>query len=328
MRHDALDTYWQQTQHSELGLASLLDNRAGAGGIAFSRMVGDALALKDEGWAELNGRMTQATNILLGGKPAATPAAGPSSSPGAVSVQSGAPAHKAGPLKPVPQPTMLAPLSADGRIVLTPQDRVLLIGDSMMQGVGPHVARALQNAHVSTIDVSRQSTGLTYPAYFDWPGMVQKTIPNEKITVLVAFLGANDTWDMILDGRYERFGSDRWKTVYAARIDRIVHYAQSQRVRLIWLGVPNMGRAKINSGAKVLNGLLLASMQGATARYVSTRDILGNDADVFQKYITRPDGKRVVVRTDDGIHFTRDGQKLLSDLILRQFVLPSDNKTS
>jgi hypothetical protein len=67
----------------------------------------------------------------------------------------------------------------------------------MMQGVAPHVARALQNGNVKSLDLSRQSTGLTYPGYFDWPTTIKNTISKERISVLVVFLGANDTWDMV-----------------------------------------------------------------------------------------------------------------------------------
>jgi hypothetical protein len=215
-------------------------------------------------------------------------------------------------------------LSDDGRIVLTAQDKVLLVGDSMMQGVAPHVARALQKANIASVDLSKQSTGLAYPSYFDWPATVHKAIPESGITVMVVLLGANDTWDIYVGGRAERFGSEKWQSVYAERIDSMVKFAESQNVRVIWLGAPNMGREKINSGVKILNHLYQSENNDGLARYVSTRELLsgGDDTDVYQKHITIDGGKTVTVRTDDGIHFTPTGQTMLSNLILRQFALP------
>jgi hypothetical protein len=363
MRHDALDTYWQQTRHSELGLSSMNNDPAWAGGVLASQSLAAGLDAQQQ-WFDLVGsRMTLATNIVLLGPEVMEPPRStlvPSKSLASlapVRVENGAlaPVQKAPPAVPahVDDKTAIAtttipaavaqggvkpeaidadaaakpalpPLNEDGRIVLTPQDKVLLVGDSMMQGVAPHVARALQKANISSVDLSKQSTGLAYPSYFDWPATVQKAIPDAKITVMVVFLGANDTWDIFIGGRAERFGSEKWQSVYASRIDSMVKFAESQNVRVIWLGAPNMGREKINSGVKILNQLYAAEANDGLARFVSTREILGGgNTDVYQKHITTENGKTVTVRTDDGVHFTRIGQELLSNLILRQFVIPS-----
>lgn len=346
MRHDALDTYWQQTRHSELGLSDLSTAPAWAKGVQWSTDLNQSLGEHQQQWDEIGNRMTLAANIVIDGPQAMErqhPQAGramaqSSASAMPQSAADGTRLKSTGPmLAYVPSPataampdaTVLAerpplpPLAENGRIVLTPQDKVLLVGDSMMQGVAPHVARALQKANISSLDLSKQSTGLAYPSYFDWPATVQKTIPGSKITVMVVFMGANDTWDMVLGGHYERFGTERWQTMYTSRIDSMVKFAESQNVRVIWLGAPNMGKEKINAGVKVLNQLYKAETSDGVARYVSTRELLSaNNPEEYEKHITREDGKVVTVRTDDGIHFTRDGQVMLSNLILQQFELP------
>jgi hypothetical protein len=363
MRHDALDTYWQQTRHSELGLTAMSNDPAWKGGVQLSQNLAAGLDAQQQWFDLVGGRMTLATNIVLLGpetmeSPHANPAAGKSLAVAAaprldtnlpVPSQKAVPAPagqiegrtdgKSGvspsslPLAAVPAGTKaevpdfeatpkpaLPPLNEDGRIVLTPQDKVLLVGDSMMQGVAPHVARALQKANITSVDLSKQSTGLAYPSYFDWPATVQKAIPDSRITVMVVFLGANDTWDIFIGGRAERFGTEKWQSVYASRIDSMVKFAESQNVRVVWLGAPNMGREKINSGVKILNQLYAAEANDGLARFVSTREILGGgNSDTYQKHITTENGKTVTVRTDDGVHFTRVGQEMLSNLILRQF---------
>ena len=219
-------------------------------------------------------------------------------------------------------------LGSDGRLVLNENDRVLLVGDSMMQGVAPHLAKALQKAHVKAIDASKQSTGLTYPTYFDWPEKIRELIPKEKISVLVVMMGANDTWDMVLAGKYERFGSERWRSIYAQRVASILQFAHSQHVRVIWLGAPNMGKEKVNNGVRLLNQLYASAMTDGISRFVSTREALSDNADVYQRYITKEDGTSVVVRSEDGIHFTRDGHKILTQLVLKQLVLPTPQPQS
>ncbi len=353
LRHDALDTYWQQTRHGELGLTAATKDPLWVEGVEFSNQLSSNIDAGTQWLNMLGSRVTLATNIVLTGPESVAPAQASAPAVAALPARSslvpstalatvpplpgdahGASAPKAvGPAQgDMPGAAVsteahtLPPLSDDGRIVLTPQDKVLLVGDSMMQGVAPHVARALQKANIPSVDLSKQSTGLAYPSYFDWPATVQKTIPDAGITVMVVFLGANDTWDIFIGGRAERFGSEKWQSVYAQRIDSMVKFAESQNVRVIWLGAPNMGREKINSGVKILNHLYQSEASDGLARYVSTRELLsgGDDTDVYQKHITMDGGKTVTVRTDDGIHFTRVGQQMLSNLILRQFAIPSN----
>jgi len=348
MRHDALDTYWQQTRHSELGLTDLSQAPVWAKGVQWAADLNKSLGEHQQQWDEIGSRMTLAANIVIDGPQAVDrlhPQAArvvvqtnagamlPSTSADGTHLKSAGPVLAYAPATAtaaIPDPSVLAerpplpPLAENGRIVLTPQDKVLLVGDSMMQGVAPHVARALQKANIASLDLSKQSTGLAYPSYFDWPATVQRTIPGSKITVMVVFMGANDTWDMVLGGHYEPFGTTRWQTMYTSRIDSMVKFAESQNVRVIWLGAPNMGKEKINSGVKVLNQLYKAETSDGVARYVSTRELLSaNNPEEYQKHITREDGKVVTVRTDDGIHFTRDGQVMLSNLIMQQFELPT-----
>lgn len=372
LRLDALDTYWLQTRHAELGLTKLVDHEAWLWGVNASHQLDEALNVRKQKLDELAERMVLAQNIIAFGKspdnepakqtlasnrftdaPSPAPktslsgvaadsrlidnskqasistkkAALLSSSPQAETVKDAAANQDAGakentqdaPAGEMPQ------LDENGRIVLRQQDKVLLVGDSMMQGVAPHVARALQSAKIKTLDLSKQSTGLAYPSYFNWPAVVRETIPKEKISVMVVFLGANDTWDMMLGGRFERFGTEKWQSVYASRVEEMVKFAESQHARVIWLGAPNMGREKINSGVKVLNQLYASSLKDGISRYLSTKEVLGDSGDGYQKSITKEDGKQVTVRTEDGIHFTRNGQKMLSDLILSQFNYSSIN---
>ncbi|MBX9902323.1 MAG: DUF459 domain-containing protein [Burkholderiaceae bacterium] len=372
LRLDALDTYWLQTRHAELGLTKIVDHEAWLWGVNASHQLDETLNVKKQKLDELAERMVLAQNIIAFGKSpdnelaketltnvrvTDAPSPAPKTSLSGVaadlrlidnSKQTSTSTKKAALLSSKTQAEIVkdaaanqdasakentqdAPagempqLDENGRIVLRQQDKVLLVGDSMMQGVAPHVARALQSAKIKTLDLSKQSTGLAYPSYFNWPAVVRETIPKEKISVMVVFLGANDTWDMMLGGRFERFGTEKWQSVYASRVEEMVKFAESQHARVIWLGAPNMGREKINSGVKVLNQLYASSLKDGISRYLSTKEVLGDSGDGYQKSITKEDGKQVTVRTEDGIHFTRNGQKMLSDLILSQFNYSSIN---
>lgn len=220
----------------------------------------------------------------------------------------------------------------DTPIELQAGDKVLLIGDSMMQGLGPHIVSSLsRNNGVQAVDLSRHSTGLAYPHYYDWPNTILQKLQSEKFKVMMIFIGANDTWDIVINGKYTSFGHPKWIEIYSERVEKIMLTAKAYNVRIIWLGAPPMGREKMIERVPVLNQIFesAAAKYPGVARYVSTADSLSTDGKTFSKFIEIPARGKVMVRTDDGVHFTANGQRLLAQLALSQLVLhPYDKKSA
>ena len=212
--------------------------------------------------------------------------------------------------------------AAQGPIPLGADDRILLVGDSLMQGLAPHLITNLKRKYkVEAMDLSKHSTGLTYPAFFDWPATVEDAFELEDYSVVIVFLGANDPWDMTIQGRYIRFGSEPWAAVYRERVARIINTAAAHRARLVWLGVPPLGREDLVGKASKLNAIYAeeADKMPLFARFVPTDATLTADGSSFTKFLELPDLGSVMVRTDDGVHFTTQGHRLLANLTLTQF---------
>lgn len=230
----------------------------------------------------------------------------------------------------MPDATPEALAAANAPIALQTGDRILLVGDSLMQGVAPHVITALKrNYKVESMDISRHSTGLTYPAFFDWPATVKAAFELENYQVVIVFLGANDPWDMTLQGKYVRYGSERWKEVYGARVKQIIQTAAEHSARLVWLGAPPMGREDLLGKEPLLNEIYASesAKYPLFARFVATAPSLSTDGSSFTKFLELPERGSVMVRTDDGVHFTTQGQKLLARLTLEQFARAAQPST-
>jgi uncharacterized protein len=116
-------------------------------------------------------------------------------------------------------------------ITLTAHGKVFFAGDSMMQGIAPHIMLALNKRYgIQSINKSKQSTGLTLPGFFDWPRTISETLQSEPdIELLVVFLGPNDPWSMKPDGggQYLKFKSPEWEQLYRSRIGSILQSAPS-----------------------------------------------------------------------------------------------------
>ncbi len=222
-------------------------------------------------------------------------------------------------------------IDAAGQIELMPQDKVLLIGDSLMQGLAPHlIARFNKKHQITTVDMSRHSTGLTYPAFYNWPDAVTQAFAQQNFDVLVVFMGANDPWDMTIQGKYIRFGSERWQEIYRERVRTILSTAKMHQTRVIWLGTPPMGREDLKEKIPQLNQIYQAEVAkfSENARFIDTAPVLTADGKTYSRFLELPERGSVMLRTDDGIHFTTQGHKLLSTLTLAQFRLPATKKKS
>lgn len=246
-----------------------------------------------------------------------------------IAITTEAVAHQEEPeaLEPLPDATPEAIVAAQGPIPLGPDDRILLVGDSLMQGLAPHLITNLKRKYkVESMDLSKHSTGLTYPAFFDWPATVEDAFELEDYSVVIVFLGANDPWDMTINGRYIRFGSEPWAAVYRERVARIINTAAAHRARLVWLGVPPLGREDLIGKAPKLNAIYAeeAGKMPLFARFVATDPTLTADGSSFTKFLELPDRGSVMVRTDDGVHFTTQGHRLLANLTLTQFGAAND----
>lgn len=204
------------------------------------------------------------------------------------------------------------------QFTLTKTDQVFFAGDSLMQGVAPHVQKHLQEKfNIKTINLSKQSTGLSYPSFFDWPKTIQETIAaNKQIKVLVVFLGPNDPWDMPnpKGGSYLKFQSPEWETIYRSRISQIIQTAKENRISVMWLSPPNMKKDSLNQQMVYLNRVISDEVKKHQAFFIDSRPLLGGKNDIYNEYLTK-NGSSIKMRSADGIHFSTEGQKLIAQVI-------------
>jgi hypothetical protein len=223
-------------------------------------------------------------------------------------------------LEPLPealQPGQFKATLAQQKLSLGAQ-RIVLAGDSMMQGVAPlfmrEVARLYPDWQVH--DMSRQSTGLTQRRYFDWPARLVDEMDARSLTLVVIFLGPNDPWDLVVDGRRHLFPSPGWALNYALRVDEVLAAAVERQVRVIWVGLPSMQAGRVQQGAVLQNHIFHARSQLWGTDYLATEPLIGLLSQPFQKFLRQDDGRRVNLRADDGVHLTPTAMRLIHQALL------------
>jgi Uncharacterized protein conserved in bacteria len=208
-------------------------------------------------------------------------------------------------------------------IVLTQNDKVFFAGDSLMQGVAPYVKKMLFKQYkIESIDLSKRSTGLSYPKAFDWPKTINDKLSEDpSIKLLVVFLGANDPWDFPVKGyaTNARFKSKLWEKQYRLRIASILDHVQKHRVQVLWLAPPCMRKQKLNDGMVYLNKLYQSELEKTQQHFLTTNELLGCSYEKFNSFI-ETDKEKIKVRVDDGVHFTPSGQRILAKAIMEKII--------
>ncbi len=233
------------------------------------------------------------------------------------SSQGMAPRPLAWPLQPLPAGEFW-PTLAQQKAVPGPQ-KILLAGDSMMQGVAPFLVRELSQSHPDwqLIDLSKQSTGLTARRYFDWPVTIAQTIESQQLTWVVVFLGPNDPRDMFLPDKRVSFATPEWLDNYVQRVDEILAHAVQRQVRVIWVGLPAMREDRLQRGVQVLNHVFHDRAQAFGTDYLTTEPLIGVASLPFQKYQPDATGRSVSLRAQDGTHFTPAGLRTITQALVQ-----------
>lgn len=217
---------------------------------------------------------------------------------------------------PLPPGEFLPTLSQQ-KLAPGPQ-RILLAGDSMMQGIAPLLMRDIKRLHPDwqVQDLSRPSTGLTMRRYFDWPARMADEMDAQNLTLLVVFLGPNDPWDLLVDGQRHLFPSPGWALNYALRVDEVLAAAVQRQVSVVWVGLPAMQEGRIRDGAVLQNHIFHARATQWGTDYLATEPLIGTLSAPFQKFKLQEDGQRVNLRAQDGIHLTPSGLRMINQALL------------
>lgn len=212
----------------------------------------------------------------------------------------------------------------ESQYILSPGDEIFFAGDSMMQGIAPHVQQYLQKTHnIQSVNLSKQSTGLAYPSFFDWPKTIEETLAsNANIKILVVFLGPNDPWDMpdLQTKARLKFQTPEWEMAYRARIASILQSAHSRGVKVIWITPPNMKKQQLNEQMIYLSKVMQDELRQHDVLIMDSRKLLGTSDNVYNNYLVK-NGETIKMRSSDGIHFSVEGQKLIAEALQQQLTI-------
>lgn len=113
------------------------------------------------------------------------------------------------------------------------------------------------------------------------------------------------------------FRSERWEELYGEKVDEMIAAVRTANVPVLWVGVPAVRGAKSTSDMQYLNDILRARVEKAGLIFVNTWDGFVDERGNFMQRGPDETGQIRVLRTQDGVHFTRFGARKLAHYVER-----------
>lgn len=203
------------------------------------------------------------------------------------------------------------------RTGLTPDAplRLWIAGDSIAYSVGNGLGkRAANTGVVAPVYESRVSSGLASPGFFDWPRRVGEELPRLDPEIVVFVMGTND-WVVPQATPTDATGRPAWKAIYERQVQTMVDALTADDRTLYWVGPPVLRDAKQEAGARDVAAVIEEVVERhPNGVFVDTHDLLDADDGSYTAALD-VDGKRLQVRTGDGVHLTMDGADYLGDAL-------------
>lgn len=203
-----------------------------------------------------------------------------------------------------------------------PGPRFLLVGDSLMKGIGPTIAKSLRKKYGGFATVhSKVSSGLIRPEFFDWFGELPKNFIQGPFDVGVFLMGANDGQNVVKNGKVIRYGSKAWEQIYRQRLSRLMKIACNGVKKVYWLGLPPMRSKKLNRKTSRLNYWAKKEADAKSCvDFVPLEKIVGDQRGRYTAFL-KLSRRNQRVRMSDGVHLSRNGGKLIGNMLISRIAI-------
>jgi hypothetical protein len=191
---------------------------------------------------------------------------------------------------------------------------ITLAGDSVMAGLAPAVAAALEGEgsadveFVLTPSVLRDAT-----VRFSWQRELEAFAPD----IVVMFVGI---WELgeVAGAEQGAAGFEEWRSVYDRDVlDPWLEMIAASEAEVIWLGAPVVQADDVNLRFLSLNAAYreLEQRWDAVTYLDTSAELVGSDGR-FADVIPGPGGEPMRIRQVDGLHLCPDGAVLLTERLL------------
>ena len=192
--------------------------------------------------------------------------------------------------------------------------KILVVGDFLAGGM----ARELQKLYASNENIvivasTDPSSGIVRDDVINWPEKIPALIEELKPIAIVNLIGMNDRQKLWkFPGQPEKLSAE-WLAEYNKRVTNITTATASNKIPLIWVGLPPVRSSKMNADYLIFNEIYRTKIEATGGgEYVDIWDGFTNEEGKFVSAGPDINGQIVRLRGSKGINMTRAGRAKLA----------------
>jgi hypothetical protein len=199
--------------------------------------------------------------------------------------------------------------------------RVVVVGDSLSQGLAPALAELFDPSSAHVLSLGRISTGLARPDYFNWQAALRRIVDEVRPDIVFVLLGTNDDQPIVTSDGTVDLGTTDWTHAYRQRAAAFLREATSAGTRVVWVGIPVVAERERWDFYHRLNDVYAdTAATSPLAAYVDSWRLLETRGGDYAAYLRNERGVLQEMRAGDGFHFTPNGYLYLGRAAIRAAV--------
>ncbi len=198
--------------------------------------------------------------------------------------------------------------------------RILVIGASSIQfAIGVEFeTRVPTYPGVQVKRFGQLATGLARPDFFNWPKKLEELASQFRPDLVIANYGGNDAQDIPLPNyKKAAFKTPAWEKAFTERVQEMINIGKKHNADFVMLGMPIMRSKAFSAKMKRLNRVMKSATESAGGLFIPTWKMAATPSGKYRKTITYR-GKRGLMRTSDGVHYSRLGARFVVEQVLQE----------
>ena len=194
---------------------------------------------------------------------------------------------------------------------------VVVMGDTLGDMLADGLEEAFEDIpEIGVLHKAKESSGLVRADFYDWPKTAQGIANGpRKPDVAVMMLGSNDHQPLEDGAQAVEPFSPRWREIYAARVEAVIHAFKEKNIPLVWVGLPMMKAERFSADMGQINEIYRASAASAGVPFIDIWDIFADDHGQYSAFGPDVNGQNVKLRAADGVHFTSAGARKVAHFV-------------
>lgn len=186
--------------------------------------------------------------------------------------------------------------------------RLAVFGDSMASGLAHGLSRYYANdPNIVVLNEAVGSSGFVRDDFFDWNAAIANAIRDDTFELAVVIVGINDRqWITTPDGNAPPL-SEEYRAEYSKRLGEFMNRFRLANRPVIWVGLPPMRAEEYSSALAQITSLQRSAAFSNGIEFVDIYERFVDEAGNYTPVGPDLSGQQVVMRLDDGIHWTDAG---------------------